>query len=298
LQLNDKKVQEETAKIFGEEHRLKDAEKDKKLQDAIIANEELRRKLQQGSQQTQGEVLELHIEELLEMNFSPDTIEPVPKGVRGADVIQRVYNRRGDACGVIVWESKHTKTWSQSWIQKLKDNLRLAKGDVGVLVTDVLPKGVQNFATIDGVWVTTPLCALGLAMALRGQLIEVATTKLSAVGKNEKMEMLYRYLSGPEFKQRVEAIVESFVDMQKDLQTERRTAESRWSKREKQIQRVITNTAGMYGDFGGLIGTSLQSIPALTPGEEDSETEETPTASKTIVRQTKDKDIDPGDIPF
>lgn len=285
------KVEEETAKRLEEEHRLKDAEKDKKLQDAIKANEELRRKLQQGSQQAQGEVLELQIEELIETNFLGDRIEPVPKGVNGADVIHRVYSRRGDGCGVIVWESKRTKVWSDSWIQKLKDDLRLVKGDVAVLVSEALPKGVENFALVNGIWVTSPSCALGLAMALRGQLIEVATTKLAAVGKNEKMEVLYHYLSGSEFRQRVEAIVESFVDMQKDLQAERRTAERQWSKREKQIHRVIANTAGMYGDLQGIIGTSLQTIPALTVGEEDA-SEEAPVLPGAVVRLDKVEDDD------
>ncbi len=296
------KVQEETAKLIEEEHRLKDAEKDKKLQDAIKANEELRRKLQQGSQQTQGEVLELEIEELIRSSFPSDSIEPVPKGVNGADVVHRVYNKRGDSCGVIVWESKHTKAWSDGWIQKLKDDLRLVKGDVAVLVTEVLPKGIENFGLVSGVWVTCQPCALGLAMALRGQLIEVSTTKLSAVGKNEKMEVLYRYLSGSEFRQRVEAIVESFVDMQKDLQTERRNTELRWSKREKQIQRVIANTAGMYGDFQGLIGSSLQSIPALSAGEEEMEEVEKKPAKlslpETKAKPLEEEEIDPEDIPF
>jgi hypothetical protein len=262
------KVQEETAKTIEEEHRLKDAEKDKKLQDAIKANEELRRKLQQGSQQTQGEVLELELEDLIKTSFPSDMIEPVPKGINGADVIQRVYDKRGESCGIIVWESKHTKAWSDGWVQKLKDDLRLVKGDVAILVSESLPKDMKNFGMFNGIWVASPQCALGLAMAIRNQLVEVCMTKLAAVGKNEKMEILYRYLSGSEFKQRVEAIVEAFVDMQKDLQTERRTSELRWSKREKQIQKVIANTAGMYGDFQGLIGSSLQTIPALSSGEE------------------------------
>lgn len=291
-----KNVEEETTKTINEEHRLKDAEKDKKLQDAIKANEELRRKLQQGSQQTQGEVLELELEELIRTSFTSDAIEPVPKGINGADVIHKVYNKRGEPCGIIVWESKHTKAWSDSWVQKLKDDLRLVKGDVAILVSEMLPKDIKNFGMFNGIWVTSPQCALGLAIAIRNQLIEVSMTKLAAVGKNEKMEILYRYLSGSEFRQRVEAIVEAFVDMQKDLQSERRTAELRWSKREKQIQKVIANTAGMYGDFQGLIGSSLQTIPALSSGEE---TEEVPGVD---VSKTNDEDaveeVDPEDIPF
>jgi hypothetical protein len=151
-------------------------------------------------------------------------------------------------------------------LQKLKDDQRLVKAEVAILLTEALPKDCRNFAQISGVWVTNPECAISLAIALRSQLIQLETTKLAAVGKNEKMEVLYRYLSGTEFKRRVEAIVEAFIEMQDDLQEERRIAERRWSRREKQIQRVISNTSGMYGDFQGLIGSSLQTIPALTAG--------------------------------
>lgn len=268
------KIQEETAKQLHEEHRMNDAEKDKKLQDALRMNDELKRKLQQGSQQTQGEVLELELEASIKAMFPTDTIEAVPKGVNGADVIQRVFHRNGNSCGTIVWESKRTKSWGGDWIQKLKDDQRLVKAELAMIVSETLPKDVDNFALINGVWVTNPQCALGVASALRIQLIEVATTKLSAVGKNEKMEVLYAYLSGPEFKQRMEAIVEAFVSMQKDLLDEKRSAERQWAKREKQIQKVIANTSGMYGDFQGLIGSSLQTIPALSGGENSTEVEE------------------------
>jgi hypothetical protein len=262
------KIREDTIKQLEEEHRLKDAEKDKKLQDAVKANDELRRKLQQGSQQAQGEVLELALEELITTNFPNDNIEPVPKGVNGADVIQRVMSKSGQSCGTIVWESKRTKSWIEGWLQKLKDDQRLVKADLAVLVSEVLPKDCKHFGQYGGVWVTSPQCAIALAVALRSQLVDVAMTKLAAVGKNEKMEILYHYLSGPEFKQRVEAIVEAFKAMQEDLQEERRATERRWSRREKLIQKVVSNTSGMYGDFQGLIGSSLQTIPALMDGTE------------------------------
>ncbi len=261
------KVRDETARRLSEEYRLKDAEKDKKLQDAIKANEELRRRLQQGSQQTQGEVLELELETLIKNTFPLDHVEPVPKGAIGADLIQRVIDKAGHPCGSIVWEAKRTKAWNDGWIQKLKDDQRLVKAELAILLTEVLPKDCGNFGQVSGVWVTNPQCAMSLAIALRSQLIEIERTKLAAVGKNEKMEVLYRYLSGSEFKQRVEAVVEALIEMQEDLQEERRIFERRWSKREKQIQRVISNTSGMYGDFQGLIGASLQSIPALSPRE-------------------------------
>ena len=233
-------------------------------QDALKVNEELHRKLQQGSQQTQGEVLELELEQLLRTHFPLDQIESVPKGIGGADVIQRVVSKSGNFCGTIVWESKRTKAWSEGWPQKLKDDQRAVKAEIAVLVSEILPKDCKNFGQCDGIWVSNSQCAVGLAAALRVQLVEVAMTKLAAVGKNEKMETLYQYLSGSEFRQRVEAIVEAFVAMQEDLQEERRVTERRWAKREKQIQKVISNTSGMYGDFQGLIGSSLQTIPSLT----------------------------------
>ena len=300
------KIQEATAKQLQEEHRLNDAEKDKKLQDALKMNDELKRKLQQGSQQTQGEVLELELEANIKSSFPSDSIEPIPKGVNGADVIQRVFHRNGNSCGTIIWESKRTKSWVADWIQKLKDDQRLVKAEVAILVSEALPKEVKNFALVNGVWVTNPQCALGVASALRIQLIEVATTKLAAVGKNEKMEILYSYLSGPEFKQRMEAIVEAFVSMQKDLLDERRAAERQWAKREKQIQKVISNTSGMYGDFQGLIGSSLQTIPALMAGdmEEDDIREgkksEALTKKQDVVVNSVDdlEEINPESIPF
>jgi len=268
-----RKIQEETEKRLQDAYRLRDAEKDKKIQDATRVNDELRRKLEQGSQQTQGEVLELELEQLIANAFPSDRIEPVPKGVSGADALQRVINSSGHSCGSIVWESKRTKSWSDGWIVKLKDDQRSVRADIAILVSEALPKDCKNFQQINGVWVSSPQCALPLAMALRSQLVEVEMAKLSAVGKNEKMEVMYRYVSGSEFKQRVEAIVEAFVDMQNDLQEERRSAERRWAKRDKQIQKVISNTGGMYGDLQGLIGSSLQSIPLLASGESDEEPE-------------------------
>ena len=195
-----RKIEDQAVRQVEERHRLKDAEKDKQLHDALAVNEELRRKLQQGSQQTQGEVLELELEELLQDAFPFDHIEPVPQGVNGADLIHRVHSKNGHCCGTIVWESKRTKAWSDGWLQKLKDDLRLAKGDVAVIVSESLPKDIEHFAQMNGVWVTSRECALNLAAALRAQLLEISTIKAAAVGKNEKMEILYRYLSGPEFK--------------------------------------------------------------------------------------------------
>lgn len=267
LEKEVKTMRETTSQEMAEQHRLREAEKDKTIQDMLKQIEELKRKGEQGSQQAQGEVMELELEGFLKTNFPLDAIEPVPKGFTGADVLQRVHNRFGQFCGTIIWESKRTKAWSDGWLQKLKDDQREAKADIAIIVTDVLPKDMQNFGPRDGVWITNYRSLPGLATAIRTNIESLAEVRMAAVGKNEKMEVIYAYLTGPEFRQRMEAIVEAFAGMQQDLDKERRQTEKAWAKREKQIQRVLKNTAGMHGDMQGLIGASMQPIPALEAGE-------------------------------
>jgi hypothetical protein len=263
------RIRDEALKDADEQHRLKDAEKDHKLQEAVKMNEELRRKLQQGSQQIQGEVLELELEEFLRDTFSFDEILPVPKGVRGADVLQKVNTRAGLSCGLILWEAKHTKSWSDAWISKLKDDQQEARADIAVLVTDVLPKDIDSFGLRDGVWITAPRHIPGLVVALRQTLAEVAQARRAVAGKNETVEALFNYLVGPEFRHRVEAIVRTFVAMNEELEEEKRVTTRRWARRAKQLELVVANTSGMYGELEGLIGSSLQPIAALESAESE-----------------------------
>jgi len=260
-----KKIFEEAGKKASEEQQYVIAQLKKQLTDATKAKDELSRKLEQGSQQTQGEVLELELEELLRAEFPYDEIVPVPKGVNGADIIQKVFDRSGRLCGQIAWESKKTKTWSEGWIQKLKDDQRAIKADLAVIVSISLPDGVTGFVVRDGVWVCDKSLAVALATALRLNLESVTREKAMSVGKNEKMEILYSYLTGVEFKQRVEAIVEAFSSMDMSLKKERLAYEKIWSEREKQIRKVITNTVGMYGDLSGLV--TLPQIKSLELGD-------------------------------
>lgn len=272
-----KRIQEEAEKRVAEQYRLKEADKDKVIEDLKRQADEFRRKAEQGSQQLQGEVAELSLEEALRMSFPVDAIEEVPKGIRGADVIHRVCNQMGQPCGTLIWESKRTKAWSDGWIDKLKEDAREVKAEMAVLVSSVLPKGLSGFGRIGGVWVCDHSLAVCLAHALRTGLIDVANAKLSASGKNEKMEMLYEYLSGPEFRQQVEGIVEAFTGMREDLDREKRAMEKIWAKREKQIERAVKNMGRMYGSMEGIIGRSLPEldffeIKALTEaGEGDGE---------------------------
>jgi len=225
--------------------------------------EELKRKAEQGSQQLQGEVQELQLEALLRASFPHDTITPVPKGEFGGDAIHLVTTSFGQACGKILWESKRTRNWSDGWLQKLREDQRMAKADAAIIVSQALPKTIETFGQIDGIWVTSPKCSVALAIAIRHLLIEVTAARKSGEGQQSKMEAMYLYLTGPRFRHRVEAIVEKFGEMQTDLDKERKAMQKAWAKREQQIRGVIDATAGMYGDMQGIAGRSLQEIEGL-----------------------------------
>lgn len=242
---------------------LKVAEKELTISAMQKQIEDLRRRAEQGSQQLQGEVQELELESLLSAKFPFDNIEPVPKGEFGGDALQRVVSPSGQTCGTILWESKRTKNWSDGWLAKLRDDQRAAKAEVAVLISQVLPKGVESFELIDSVWVTHPRSAIPVAMVLRNTLIEIAGARSAMDGQQTKTEMIYHYLTGPRFRQRVEAIVEAFSSMQDDLNKERKAITKQWAKREEQIERVMQSTVGMYGDLQGIAGKSLQEIEGL-----------------------------------
>lgn len=243
--------------------KLKVMEKDQTIASMQQKIEELKQKAEQGSQQLQGEVQELELETLLRAKFPFDSIEPVPKGEFGGDVLQRVVSQSGQASGSILWESKRTKNWSDGWLVKLREDQRTAKAEVSVLVSQALPKGTETFDVIDGVWVTSPRAALPVATILRHTLLQVGMARQTSEGQQTKTEMIYQYLTGPRFRQRVEAIVEAFSTMQEDLDKERKAIMKQWAKREEQIERVMGATVGMYGDLQGIAGKSLQEIDGL-----------------------------------
>ena len=252
----------ETHERLTEQHRLKDAEKERQLADLRRQIEDLKRKAEQGSQQLQGEVGEEELETLLRSNFPSDDLRGIGQGVRGADLQQIVIDSRGRTCGSILWECKNTRNWNDAWLAKLKQDQRALHTDIAVLVSAVLPKGCTRFALIDGVVVTDFGCAPCLASVLRANLFELAQTRSAAIHKEEKLELLHRYLSGVEFRQRVEAVVEAFTAMRHDLDQERRAAERQWARRVRQIDAVTLNVAGMYGDLQGIL-PALPSIRLL-----------------------------------
>ena len=258
----------ETQARISEQQRLKEAEKERQLADMRRQIEDLKRKAEQGSQQLQGEAGEEKLESLLRANFPNDEIRAIGQGVRGADVQHTVVDARGRRNGTILWECKNTRNWSEAWIPKLKHDQRSMHADVAVIVSAALPKGCTRFAFLDGVLVTDFGCAASLAAVLRANLCQLAQARSAAVNKEEKLELLYRYLSGVEFRQRVEAVVEAFTAMRHDLEQERRAAERLWAKRARQIDAVTLNVSGMYGDLQGLV-PALPSIARLELPEVD-----------------------------
>jgi hypothetical protein len=264
LQDASKKVREQALKELDEQHRLKLLEKEQQVDALRRQIEDLKRSAEQGSQQAQGEVLEVALEQLLKDLFATDSIEPVPKGVRGADVIQRVLDESGTDCGLILWESKRTRHWSKDWLPKLRDDLRMVGASRSVIVSEQLPEHIRHFGQVDGVWVVSWACIHPVAVALREGLIAVAKSRRAVEGQHGKMELVYNYLIGQEFYNRVSGIVEAFVTMGQDLEEEKRAFTTRWNKRAKQLARVLDSTSGLYGDLQGIIGRSLPEIKGMS----------------------------------
>lgn len=265
-----KKREEESLRKTQEDYARKFAEQEKQMDILRKSLEEAQRKSLQGSQQIQGEVLENELKEILSRNFPTDLVEDVPTGIRGADLVHRVRDPYGRELGIILWESKNTKAFSSEWIKKLKDDRILAKADVCILVSSVLPEGVRHFGLFEGVWVTEPEYFLALTHALRDKILSLAEQGRSLVGREEKMELLYSYLAGPEFRAKIENVIGAFRSMKEDLETEKRSMQRIWSKREKELERIINNTSMLYGDMQGIMGSNLSKIEYLELASGDS----------------------------
>jgi len=246
-----------------ERNRLKLLEKDTLLQQAQTKMAELQQKLEQGSQQSQGEVQEEDLKARLSEAFRADAVGDVAKGVCGADLVQSVIAADGTEAGVILYESKRTKTFSQAWLAKLREDGRAAKADVLVLVTQAMPKEVESFECVNGVWLCQPKYATALAGVLREALLRVHATKLAQAGQETKAVLVYQYMTGPRFRQRVEAVTEAFTSLQTDLDAERKALARIWAKRETQLERALVHTAGLFGDLQGLSGRELADVDGL-----------------------------------
>ncbi|MGZ3882294.1 MAG: DUF2130 domain-containing protein [Flavisolibacter sp.] len=268
-----RKDEESRTSLKETEYQLRLKELEKQLDDQRKLAEEMKRKAEQGSMQLQGEVQELLLEEMLKDYFPYDTIGEVGKGVEGADCIQIVRSPIGTDCGKIIFESKRTKTFNSGWIEKLKSDMRAKQADVAILVTQAYPKDMTCFGEKDGVWICSFSEVIALTTALRHTIIRIADTKKAEENKGEKMQMLYSYLTGNEFRQQIETIVESFLSMRNSITKERIQMEKLWKEREKQLEKVLLSTSGLYGSIKGIAGASIGAIPLLEDGLEDEENE-------------------------
>ncbi|MET0292711.1 MAG: DUF2130 domain-containing protein [Steroidobacteraceae bacterium] len=248
-----------------EKSRLEKADLQKRLDDMKAQLAEAQRKAEQGSQQLQGEVLELDLEGALKRIFPLDTIEEVKKGARGGDMLQRVLTPSGQEAGLILWETKRAKDWSPQWCVKLKEDMRNSGADVGILVTSpgAVPREWPTdclFGIHQDVWVTHGIVATNVAGALREGLVQVHRQRLAAAGKGEKAEALYDYLTSPQFGQKLKAVFATFKVMRDELESERNTMTQRWARREKQLQAGVQQLLGIGGEIQGL---AQQTLPAL-----------------------------------
>lgn len=246
-----------------EKNELKIKEYQKQSDDQKKLIEEMKRKQEQGSMQLQGEVMELAIEEWLANNFPLDSIDEVKKGANGADCLQIVNTREVQNCGSIYYESKRTKAFQPAWIEKFKNDIRTKRANIGVLVTEVMPAGMDRMGMRDGIWICTYEEFKGLSNVLRQSLIQVSQAVQAQENKGDKMSMLYDFLTSNEFRLQVEGIVEGFTQMQSDLDSEKRAMQRIWKQREKQIEKVVHNTLGMYGSIRGIAGNAVQTVRAL-----------------------------------
>lgn len=263
LDLKMKKIILEETEKAREEERMKAAELQKKLEDQNRLLSEMKRKSEQGSMQMQGEVQELAIEKYLEHSFPRDVIEEVTKGKRGGDCVHIVKNEFNQNCGRILYESKRTKHFSYEWIAKIKDDMRLQQADLGVLVTEAFPDDMTRFAEIEGIWICSFVEFKALALLFRHHLLRIGEVLASQENKGDKMQMIYTYVTGNEFRQKLEAAFESYNEMQEDLAKEKALFTSQWARREKRLLKAMENLVSLYGDVRGIAGGAVQEIRSL-----------------------------------
>jgi hypothetical protein len=259
-----KQITESIRKEEQENHYLILKQKEKDIEDIKKQLDTLKRRMEQGSVQAQGEIQELEIERALCEIFPMDSIEEVSKGVNGADILHRVFTAQGKECGIIAFESKRTKNFNERWIEKLKEDMRRHRADAGVLITEAMPSDMSSFGFRDGVWICSFQEFKGLAAVIRDGLLKVSLVKLQQSNSREKMKLLYDYLTSNEFKQQMEAIVDEFGCMKNSLDSEKRVMVKLWKEREKQIDRVLLSTVDMYGSVKGIAGSSIKEIEGLT----------------------------------
>ncbi|GAA8968038.1 DUF2130 domain-containing protein [Helicobacter pylori] len=254
---------EKIEKALHEKNELKFKQQEEQLE--MLRNElkNAQRKAELSSQQFQGEVQELAIEEFLRQKFPLDSVEEIKKGQRGGDCIQVVHTREFQNCGKIYYESKRTKEFQKAWVEKLKSDMREIGADVGVIVSEALPKEMERMGLFEGVWVCSFEEFKGLSAVLREGVIQVGLAKKSQENKGDKVNLLYHYLTSSEFSMQVNAIIEGFEQLRADLESEKRAMNRIWKSREKQMEKVFDGTINMYGSIKGIVGNAIGQVKAL-----------------------------------
>jgi len=271
-----KAIHEQASRDADEAARLRLAEKDKTISDMQLKLEEAQRKATQGSQQLQGDVLEIDFESTLRRMFPQDTIEPVKTGVRGGDILQRVLGEMGRPVGTLFWETKRAQSWGGDWTTKARQDAADAKAEIAIIVSEVLPKGINAFGIYEGVWCSTPRHAVVLAVALRQGIISTAEARQGALGRETKKDRLYDYMIGPEFRATIEGIALPFHELNDELMAEKRATIARWKRQERRIERVLTSVASLQGDLQGIAGNEMLQLPGFEPESGDEKTGELP----------------------
>jgi len=258
------KAREAALRERDDDYRLKISDKDRQLAELREKLGEAQRKADQGSQERAGDVLEVDLYEGLQRAFPMDLVERVRKGQRGGDVLHTVRSPIGAACGRILWETKRTKNWQDVWLPKLREDQREARADIAALATETLPPDLEAFGEREGVWVTSLATVVPMAAALRHALIETATARRASAFTDSKKDLIFAYLTGPQFRQRMSSVAETYIEMRADLDKEKRTTVKQWSTREQQLNRVLVGMSGVYGDLRGIVGTSLPPVEGLS----------------------------------
>jgi hypothetical protein len=165
---------------------------------------------------------------------------------------------------LILWECKNAKTYQASWLAKLKDEMAEEKAQMGVLVFNPTDGGGEDFQQLaDNIWLIKPRYAIMLATFLREVCVRVHIANRNAEGKDVKMELIYNYLTGGEFNNRIRYIIESYEEMARQLDTEKKQAQKRWAAQEKILEKVTNSLYGMSGDLQGIAGQEVIALPEI-----------------------------------
>jgi len=269
----EKQAVELTQKL-EQEGQLKNKELELQLGTVRKQLEEANKRANQGSMQNQGAALEASFEDQLRAAFPRDSVSDVPTGASGADVILDVFNDHGSECGRILFETKRTANWSDEWLPKLREDMHRVGATIGVIITQVMPRGAQSSVYKDGIWVADFAAAMTLVRTLRWGLQTAALQKRISDQAGDASALLYEFVTGPDFRNRVQSILHTYSSMRTMLEKERRAMHRIWKKREAQLESLTGHTTHVIAHLEAKTGREIDgdAIAALEDaGSEDDE---------------------------